>query len=90
MQDKIPFKNRKKQVLFFLMLFFAGLMFFSESSIVVILAAVCTLLYFRYWIVDTAREMQNWSHDMKGYFSIFSDYANKFVDILSKKKEGRG
>ncbi len=90
----------KRQILFFLMLIFVGNMFLCDTEIghkfpaiyrnlSVLPAAIVTFSYFILWLKQIAKDFTLWSHDMKGYFSIFGKYADKFIEIFTKGKGGR-
>ena len=86
--------------MFLLMLIFVGNMLLCDTGIghkfpaiyrnlSVLPAAIVTFSYFILWLKQIAKDFTLWSHDMKGYFSIFGKDADKFIEIFTKGKGGR-
>ena len=82
--------SKKKSILCILMILSASALLITENNLVIIPAAVFTFAYFIYWVRDIVRDFRYWIRETKNSFSIFGDYADRFVDIFTKNKKDKG
>lgn len=78
-------RNHPKKILLILMLISVSLMVIADNGVFVALAAIFTFPYFIYWLKDNIKAFHQWMQTVKKEFSIFSRYADCFVNMFSKK-----
>lgn len=89
LDDKSTFSKRKS-IFFALMLLSVGILLITENNLAIIPAAIFTVAYFIYWIRDIVKDFRSLKKEIKDSFSIFGDYADKFVEIFAKNKKSKG